>query len=191
MLLLAGVTLAFVCSAATMLIQFTAPFTEANHILRWLMGGLEWVPAPDLLRSAAVVAVGLAVLLFHARDLNALAAGYEAAASVGVSVGRVVGATYLSASLVVGAVIAFAGPVGFVGIVVPHILRAIVGPDHRALMPASILAGAAFVLLADTGARLVLAPTQLPVGIVTALLGGPFFLILLLGEKGRTRLWGG
>jgi iron complex transport system permease protein len=189
-LLLAGITLAFVCSAATMLVQYSASFQESYRIVRWMMGGLDWIPAAELLRSAAVVAAALGVLLYLARDLNALAAGAEAAASVGVRVERAIGLGYVSASLVVGAVIAFAGPIGFVGIIVPHALRALVGPDHRALLPAAVLAGAGFVMLADTGARTLLAPEQLPVGVITALLGGPFFLFLLVSEKGRSRLWG-
>jgi iron complex transport system permease protein len=190
-LLLAGVTLALVCSAASMLIQYTATFTESYRILRWMMGGLDWIPASDLIRAAVVIAVGLTVLIVHARDLNALAAGADAAASVGVDTARTTRAAYGSAALVVGAVVAVAGPIGFVGLVVPHALRAVVGPDHRALLPVSILVGAAFVVVCDTLGRLVLAPAQLPVGVVTALLGGPFFLTLLVREKGRARLWGG
>jgi iron complex transport system permease protein len=189
-LLLAGITLAFVCSAASMLVQYTASFAESYRIVRWMMGGLDWIPARDLLGSGVVVAVGVAALIFCARDFNALAAGAEAAASVGVRVDRTIGIAYLSSSLIVGAVIAFAGPIGFVGIIVPHVLRALVGPDHRALLPAAILGGAAFVLLSDTVARTILAPDQLPVGVVTALVGGPFFLGLLVTEKGRSRLWG-
>jgi ABC-type Fe3+-siderophore transport system permease subunit len=189
-LLLAGITLAFVCSAATMLVQYTASFSESYRIVRWMMGGLDWIPTADLVRSGVVVALGLAALLYLARDMNALAAGTEAAASVGVRVERAVGLGYVAASLVVGAVIAFAGPIGFVGIIVPHALRALVGPDHRALLPASILGGAGFVVLADAVARTIISPEQLPVGVVTALIGGPFFLFLLVGEKGRSRLWG-
>jgi iron complex transport system permease protein len=189
-LLLAGITLAFVCSAATMLVEYTASFAESYRILRWMMGGLDWIATGDLVRSAAVTGAGLVALVALARDFNALAAGSDAAASVGVHVQRVVAVAYIAASLVVGAVIAFAGPIGFVGIIVPHALRAIVGSDHRVLLPASILGGAAFVLVSDTVARSVLAPEQLPVGVVTALVGGPFFLGLLVTEKGRARLWG-
>ena len=190
-LLLAGVTLALVCSAASMLIQYTATFTESYRILRWMMGGLDWIPPADLGRAALVVAVGLVLLLARARDLNALAAGPDAAASVGVDAPRAMRVAYAAAALVVGAVVAVAGPIGFVGLVVPHALRALVGPDHRALMPVSILGGAAFVVVCDTLGRVVLAPAQLPVGVVTALLGGPFFLGMLVREKGRARLWGG
>jgi iron complex transport system permease protein len=189
-LLLAGITLAFVCSAASMLVQYTASFAESYRIVRWMMGGLDWIPARDLIGSGIVVVVGVTALSLCARDFNTLAAGPDAAASVGVRVNLVVGVAYVSASLVVGAVIAFAGPIGFVGIIVPHVLRALVGPDHRALLPAATLGGAAFVLLSDTAARTLLAPEQLPVGVVTALVGGPFFLGLLVTEKGRSRLWG-
>jgi iron complex transport system permease protein len=111
---------------------------------------------------------------------------------VGVDVGRATLACHGAASLMVGAVIAVAGPIGFVGLLVPHALRALVGPDHRALLPAAALGGAAFLVACDTLARLVLAPdAQLPVGVITALVGGAFFLSLLVREKGRTRLWMG
>lgn len=189
-LLIAGVTLAVICSSAIMLLQSTASFTEAYRIVRWMLGGLDWIRYPDVVRCAIVVGAGLGVLVVLARDLNALAAGAESAASVGVDADRVTLIGYVAACLVVGAIIAVAGPIGFVGLVVPHAVRAIVGPDHRALLPASIFAGAAFVVACDTIARLVLAPAQLPVGVVTALLGGPFFLWLLVHEKSRARLWG-
>jgi cobalamin transport system permease protein len=189
-LLLAGVTLAFLSSAATMFVEYTASFAESYRILQWMMGGLYGVGLGETARSAVVVAAGIGVLLYLARDLNALAAGPDAAASVGVRAPAVVRTSYLSASLIVGAVIAFAGPIGFVGILVPHTLRALVGPDHRLLLPASVLGGAAFVMLSDTIARVILS-TQMPVGIVTALLGASFFLFLLLREKTRSRLWSG
>jgi len=190
-LLLAGITLGVICSSATMLLQYTASFNEAYRIVRWMMGGLDWIRYGDLSAAAIAVGVGLLVLLLHARDLNALAAGRDAAASVGVNVDRAMLLGHGAASLMVGAVIAVAGPIGFVGLLVPHALRTIVGPDHRALLPAAALCGAAFVVLCDTLARLVLAPmAQFPVGVVTALLGGPFFLSLLVREKGRGRLWG-
>jgi iron complex transport system permease protein len=190
-LLLAGVTLGVVCSAGTMVLQSTASFDEAYRIVRWMMGGLDWIEWRELTAAAVAVGAGLLLLVTVARDLNALAAGGDAAASVGVDVKRATLIGHGAASLVVGAVIAVAGPIGFVGLIVPHALRALVGPDHRALLPAAALVGAAFVVVCDTAARLVLAPNQqLPVGVVTALLGGPFFLALLLREKGRGRLWG-
>ena len=185
-LLLAGVTLALLCSAASALVQYTASFTEAYRIVRWMMGGLDWILYPDLARSAVAVALGIGVLLYHARELNALATGRESAASIGVDPDRVTRIVFFAASLVVAAVISVAGPIGFVGLIAPHAVRAIAGADHRVLLPAAIAFGGAFVVVCDTLARLVLAPAQLPVGIITALIGAPFFLALLAREKGRS-----
>jgi iron complex transport system permease protein len=186
-LLLSGVTLAFVGSAATMLAQITASFAESYRIVRWMMGGLDGVTWPSLAFAGIAIAAAAFVLVAGARDLNPLAAGEDAASSVGVPVVRTQAVTFAATSVLVGAAVSFAGPIGFVGIVVPHVLRALLGPDHRLLLPASIFGGAAFVLVADTAARLVLWPAQLPVGVLTALVGGPFFLVLLLRRSHR--LW--
>lgn len=189
-LLLAGITIAMFCSAATMLLQYTADFGEVYRIVRWMMGGLDAIRYSSLTRAAAAIAAGVAVLLYLAPALNALAAGEDAAASVGVDPRRVVAAGLFSASVIVGAAIALAGPIGFVGLLVPHALRAVVGPDHRLLVPLSALGGAALLCACDTVAHLALAPAELPVGVVTAVLGGPFFLYLLVRHKGTSRLWG-
>ncbi len=190
-MLLAGITIAMFCSAATMLLQYTADFTQVNRIVHWLMGGLDAVDTSSLLRTAVVIGVGCVALLLLSRDFNALSAGEDAAASVGVNAKRSTIVAFAAASLIVGAAISVAGPIGFIGLIVPHALRGLVGPDHRVLLPVSMLAGATMLLVCDTVARLILFPNQIPVGIVTALIGGPFFLGLLLREKGRGRLWGG
>jgi iron complex transport system permease protein len=190
-LLLAGVTIALFCSAGSMLVQYMAGFGETQRLVRWLMGGLDGLLFPSLTRAAPAVALGLLLLLGLARDLNALSAGGDAAASVGVSPARATGLAFAIASLLVGAAIALAGPVGFVGLLVPHAMRALVGPDHRVLLPCAMLGGAALLVLCDTVSRVALAPVELPVGVVTAILGGPFFLYLLLREKTRGRMWGG
>lgn len=190
-LLLAGVTIALFCSAGSMLVQYMAGFGETQRMVRWLMGGLDGLLFPSLTRAAPAVALGLLLLLGLARDLNALSAGGDAAASVGVSPARATGLAFAIASLLVGAAIALAGPVGFVGLLVPHAMRALVGPDHRVLLPCAMLGGAALLVLCDTVSRVALAPVELPVGVVTAILGGPFFLYLLLREKTRGRMWGG
>ncbi len=189
-LLLAGITIAGFCSAASMLALYTSDFAEVYRIVGWMMGGLDYIRYGELARAALPIALAGAVLLALARDLNALAAGPDAAASVGVSAAKVLTVCFLTASLAVGATIALAGPIGFIGLIVPHILRALVGPDHRVLLPVAAFAGGAFLLVCDTVARLVLAPQELPVGVVTALLGGPFFLYLLLREKSSGKLWG-
>jgi iron complex transport system permease protein len=190
-LLLAGITIAMFCSAASMLVQYAAGFGETQRMVRWLMGGLDGLMFPTLARSVAPIATGLALLLFLARDLNALSAGGDAAASVGVEPARATGLAFATSSLLVGGAIALAGPIGFVGLVVPHALRALVGPDHRVLLPCAMLGGAALVVACDAVARIALAPAELPVGVVTALFGGPFFVYLLLRERTRSRLWGG
>lgn len=190
-LLLAGITIALFCSAASMAVQYVAGFGETQRMVRWLMGGLDGLMFPALVRAAPAAGLGLLLLLALARDLNALAAGGDAAASVGVSASRVTAMAFATASLLVGGAIALAGPIGFVGLMVPHAARAVVGPDHRVLLPAAMLGGAGLLVLCDTISRVVLAPAELPVGVVTALLGGPFFLYLLLREKTRGRLWGG
>jgi iron complex transport system permease protein len=189
-LLLAGVTMSFVAGAFMMLVQYSADYAQSYRIVRWLMGGLDVSQPAVLWQEAPPLVLGLAVLQWKARDLNALAAGPEAAASVGVEVAGTVRAVYLAASLIVGAVVAVAGPIGFVGLVVPHALRHILGPDHRILLPASILGGAAFLVVCDTIARTALAPHDLPVGVLTAMIGGPFFLVMLMRRKGQAGIWG-
>ena len=185
-MVLAGVTITMFFSAASLLVQYTSDFAEVSRMLRWMMGGLEWTRLETVARAAPPCALGAAVLLWMGRDLNALAAGREAAASVGVAVGRAQTTAFAAGSLLVGTSIAIAGPIGFVGLIVPHALRAIVGPDHRVLLPTAMFGGAALVIVCDTVARIL---SQLPVGIVTALLGGPFFLVLLVRGKRSSALW--
>lgn len=185
-LILAGVTVSMFCSAASLAVQYTSSFADVSRMLRWMMGGLEWTTYASVLRAAPAIALGALVLLASGRALNAMAAGPEAAASVGVDAGRTQTLAFAAASLLVGASIAVAGPVGFVGLIVPHALRALVGPDHRVLVPASMLCGAALVVACDTLARML---GQWPVGIITALGGGPFFLLLLVRGKRHADLW--
>lgn len=190
-LVLAGVTVSMFCAAASVLIQYTSDFSEVLRMLRWMMGGLDAMRLRTVGVAAGPILLGLAVLLLHARALDALAAGPEAAASVGVAVGRTQRVVFAAASLLVGTAISLAGPIGFVGLIVPHALRAVLGPDHRLLLPASVLGGAALLTVCDTLARTLAAPAQLPTGAVTAVLGGPFFVAILVGQKRRAALWGG
>jgi iron complex transport system permease protein len=190
-LLLGGITVAMFCSAATMVVQYTADLTEIYRMVRWMMGGLDATEHAPLARTAAAIGVGLVILLAMGRDMNALSAGPDAAASVGVDPRRATTLAFFTASLLVGAAIALAGPIGFVGLIVPHAARALTGPDHRVLLPVSMLAGAGMLVACDAIGREAIAGHELPVGVVTALLGGPFFLYLLLRDRGRSRLWGG
>jgi len=182
-LLLAGVCLAFCLSAVVMLLHYLADFVAGQSILRWLMGGLAVTSLAVVARAALPALVGLALIWAVARDLNVLSGGEEVAQSRGVDVARTQRLAYLGASLATAAVVAVTGPIGFVGLVVPHSLRLIVGPDHRILITCSALVGGAFLVACDAAARVVLAPAELPVGVLTAMIGGPF-LIWLLRSRG-------
>lgn len=189
-LVLAGVTISMFCSSASVLIQWTSDFTEVNHMFQWMLGGMETVRLATVGYAAIPIGAALLVLIGYARELNALAAGPEVAASLGVAVSRTQTAIFATASLLVGAAIAVVGPIGFVGLIVPHALRALLGPDHRLLLPVSMFGGAAVLAICDTLARTVVPLHHLPTGAVTAVLGVPFFLGILVRQKQRAALWG-
>ena len=152
-------------------------------IMFWLMGNLEYAGSRSLVVIFLYFLVGSAVLFLLAKDLNLLVLGEETAAELGVEVERVKKIAFVFASLIIGAVVSISGLIGFVGLVVPHVVRMIWGPDHRFLLPASALMGAMLMVVADTIARTVLAPSEIPVGVVTAMGGAPFF-VYLLRKKG-------
>lgn len=183
-LLLAGVVLNYICAALILLIHYFADFTQGFLMMRWMMGGLDIFEYGVLISVLPFLALGLLLVLPSARSLNVLSAGEEWAESRGVRVRRLIKIQYFGASLLTGSVVAFSGPIGFVGLIVPHTLRLLIGPDHRLLLPVSFFAGGSFLIVCDTAARTLLAPTEIPVGILTAILGGPFFLWLLLRRKG-------
>jgi iron complex transport system permease protein len=187
---LAGVTISMFCSSASMLVQYTSDFADVSHMLGWMIGALDSVRLVSVQYAAAPHALGRVVLVFYARELNALAAGADVAASLGVAVARTETIVFVVASLLVGVSIAVAGPIGFIGLVVPHALRALLGPDHRLLLPASIFGGATLLVVCDTLARTITAPSPLPTGAVTAVLGGPFFIGILVRGKRNAALWG-
>jgi len=178
-LLLTGVVFNAFASAAIVFIASLAGLAEGASIFLWLIGNLS---AGDLRMVgwvAALLAGGLACAVPLARGLNLLALGEEQASQLGVDVERHKRILLLATSLMVGAAVAVSGLVGFVGLIIPHLLRLVLGPDHRLLVPASALGGAAFLVLCDTAARTVLPGRELPVGAITALVGGPLFLFLL------------
>jgi len=187
-LLLAGIAVAGIASALTsfVLSLSLAEWEVGRQMLAWLMGGLEARSWQHVALAAPIVLGGSAWLLVYARDLNVLLTGEESALSVGVDVPRVKRTLLVLASLVTGATVAVMGVVGFVGLMVPHIVRLLVGPDHRRLLPASFLGGALFVVWADLGCR-VLPLSDLRLGVVTALTGGPFFLWLLIRHRRSLR----
>lgn len=179
-MILAGVTVSYFFSAMILMLHFLADFTETHQMIRWMMGGLDVVDYALVVRSLPVLLFAYVVLFLHARMFNIISTSEESALSKGVSVSRVQKITFTLASLITGLVVAISGPIGFVGLIVPHFLRMIIGVDHRYLMLACLFFGGAFLALCDTLARTILAPIDIPVGIITAILGGPFFLWLLV-----------
>jgi iron complex transport system permease protein len=179
-LLLAGVTLNSFFSALILFVQYTANFAETYQAVRWLMGDLDVGSFAPLLGTLPLVAIAFALFALLPSSLNLLSLGAESAAARGVDVPRAQRLAFVSSALATSAAVSLAGPIGFVGIVVPHLVRLMVGVDHRLVLPASALFGAAFLVACDVVARTVLAPIEVPVGIVTAILGGPFFLWLLI-----------
>ncbi|MBA3886876.1 MAG: iron ABC transporter permease [Acidobacteria bacterium] len=179
-LLLAGVTLNAFFSALILFVQYFADFAETYRILRWLMGDLDVSSYQPIVTALPLAFVAFAAFAWLARPLNLLNLGPEGAETRGLDVTRAQRVAFISASLGTGAAVSIGGPIGFIGIVVPHLVRLIVGADHRLVLPASALFGAAFLIACDVVARTIMAPVELPVGVITALIGGPFFLWLLV-----------
>lgn len=184
-LLLAGVAVSFFFSSLILFIQYLSDFTQSYQIIRWLMGGMEVAGFSSVLPLLAVFFPAMLLFWALSRDLDLLAIDEDIAVSRGVEAARSKALLYACTSLLVGAVVALCGPIGFVGMMVPHICRLIVGWNHRILFPASLLLGGSFLTLCDTAARTLIAPAEIPVGIITAMLGGPFFLWLLFRRNGR------
>ncbi|HYN07771.1 MAG TPA: iron ABC transporter permease [Vicinamibacterales bacterium] len=182
-LLLAGVTLNAFFSALILFVQYASDYAQIFRALRWLMGDLDVVSYRPILSALPLVAIAFAGFAFLARPLNLLALGADAAGTRGVDIERAQRIAFLGGSLATGAAVSVGGPIGFVGIIVPHLVRLVVGADHRLVLPASTFFGAAFLVVCDMIARTVIAPIELPVGVVTAVIGGPFFLWLLLGKR--------
>ncbi len=184
-LLLAGVVVGAFFQACVALVLTLAEANTIRSALLWMMGSIDGASWGGVTVVAAYTIPLLAVLVSLARPLNAMAIGEETATYLGTDVERIKRLAYGSASLVAAAGVTFAGVIGFVGLIVPHGVRLVAGGDHRLLLPLSFLAGAAFLTVADLVARTALAPAEIPVGIVTALVGVPFFLLLLKKGPGR------
>ena len=176
-LLLTGVIVAAGCGAAVSLMLALAPDTRVMSMLFWMMGDASAAAQPW--PAVVVLALALVVVMPFARDLNVLARGELTARALGVRVGHLRIALYVLASLLTATSVTLVGSVGFVGLIVPHLVRLVLGNDQRVLIPAAALAGGTLLTLADTAARTVMAPQQLPVGVLTALIGVPVFLFLL------------
>ena len=185
-LLLNGLALSFLLSSALALLMIFRRH-DAQYVMAWLMGSLSASRWPQVFLILPCLAGGFVFALARARELNALLLGEERAHHLGLAPGRLQWQLALAASLLVTAAVSTGGIIGFVGLVVPHAARLLCGPDHRILIPLSTLAGGIFLLLADTAARTVLAPLEIPVGIVTALVGAPVFIYLLRRAGVRPR----
>jgi iron complex transport system permease protein len=179
-MLLAGVTMNSFFSAVILFVQYFADVSQTMRSLRWLMGDLDVAGYAPILAALPLAVVAYAVFAWLPRSLNLLALGTDQAEARGIDVLRAQRLAFFSASLATGAAVSLGGPIGFIGIVVPHLVRLVVGADHRIVLPAASLFGAAFLVVCDLIARTAMSPIELPVGIVTALIGGPLFLWLLV-----------
>jgi iron complex transport system permease protein len=179
-LLLAGVVVNACFSAVIMFLTSIARSQEVHSTIFWLMGNMAEEDFFVLWVSAGSVLAGLAALFFLGPQLNALSFGPVEAQTMGISVRRTQFIAFAVSAFITAVAVSLSGLIGFVGLIVPHAVRLVFGPDHRQLLPLSSIVGAAFLVLADTLARVVVAPAQLPVGVITAMIGGPFFLILLM-----------
>jgi iron complex transport system permease protein len=179
-LLLAGVTLNSFFSALILFVQYLADFSQTFRTVRWLMGDLDVGSYAPILAALPFAGLSFAAFALLPRALNVMTLGADAALSRGIDALQTQRLAFFSASLATGAAVSLGGPVGFIGIVVPHLVRLLVGSDHRLVLPASALFGAAFLIACDIAARTLMAPLEIPVGVITALVGGPFFLWLLI-----------
>ena len=183
-MLLAGIAVNFFFSSLIVLLQYLSDPHDALQILRWTMGGVQNATrTTDWLWLTPVVLIFMLFLVTQSRTMDVFVTGNDRAKSLGINVGRFRTILFIITSLVVGAIVSVAGPIGFVGLLIPHVIRLLSGSDHRTLVIATGFLGAVFLAGCDTTGRWIVRPTELPVGIITSLLGGPFFLWLLLNRK--------
>jgi len=179
-LLLAGIAVNLFFSSLIMLIQYTSNYAHSFRIMRWLMGGLEIMGYERVFQLMPLVGISILVLYAVTHELNLMTVGEELAISRGVDVRRTKGILFIATSICVGGIVAVCGPIGFIGLMAPHICRLLVGGGHRRLLPATCLFGGLFLIICDTLARTAIAPAEIPVGVITSVLGGPFFVWLLV-----------
>ncbi len=182
-MLLAGVAINFFFSSFILFIQYISDFNSSFRIIRWLMGGFEVIGYSDLYKILPFVLIGIIIITSLYRELNLITLGSDIALSRGVDVRRVKKILFFATSLMVGGVISIVGPIGFVGMMVPHISRLIIGNDHKHLSILNFLFGGAFLVFCDVFSRVIIPPAEIPIGVITALLGGPFFIWLLISKK--------
>lgn len=185
-LLLTGIAIGSFLTAITSFLMYMAN-TQFRFLFFWLLGGLYKASWSTIAVAFPLILLGTIIIQFFARDLNAMVLGEESAMHLGINTESVKKILLIFSSLIAGTAVAFSGIIGFVGLITPHIMRILVGPNHRVLLPASAFAGAIFMIWSDTIARTILSPTEIPVGIIAAFCGAPFFVYLLQKSK-RTRV---
>jgi iron complex transport system permease protein len=185
-LLLVGIAITSLFSAIVTLIRILSS-DMALSIVFWLLGSLNLTTWNYVYLALPFTAVGFFVVFYFARDLNAMTLGEEQARHLGVETETVKKILLICVSLMTAAAVSISGIIGFIGLIVPHIVRLLVGSDHRILLPSAALTGAVVLIACDTISRMVLSPSEIPVGIITAIIGGPFFIYLLTTKKGRQR----
>ncbi len=178
-LLLAGITVSLLAAALMMLVRYVSSPFRLSEMDRWLMGGLDIIGYDPIASVLPILLPGLALILRHARAVDQLSLGRTMATARGVDVAALQRDLFIGGSLVTAAVVSAAGPIGFVGLIVPHAVRRFTPKDHRVILPVTFAAAGAFLVLADGVARTLMAPRELPVGILTAAIGGPLFLLIL------------
>ena len=188
-LLLVGVAVSsFLAAITTAIIILTDNPNVQRQIIFWITGGFDTARWESVQISGPIIVVGSLATVFMARDLNVMLVSEDEARALGVRVGLVRNALLVSASLITGTAVAFSGIIAFVGLVVPHVVRLVVGADHRVLLPLSALGGGLFLVVADTAARIILSPAELRVGVLTAMIGAPFFIYLLIQNRSRASM---
>lgn len=180
-MLLTGVAVSFFFSSVILFIQYMSDFTQSFRIIRWLMGGFEIVGFSSFFNMIPFVVVGNVIVFYLINELNLINTGEDIAISRGVNVKATKTVLFFATSLMISGVVSICGPIAFVGMISPHICRLLIGTNHKYLAPATFIFGGMFLTLCDAVSRTIIAPAEIPVGVITALLGGPFFLWLLLG----------
>ena len=182
-LILAGVTIGLIFSSLILFIHYLADFTETYRMIRWLMGGLQVSGWKYVVTLLPFVVAAMIFFYSQANAINIMSAGQDMAMSKGVDVFKLQKRSFFGGSVLIGVLVAFAGPIGFVGLIIPHLMRLIAGPDHKQLLISAPIFGGGFLVWCDTAARTLISPAELPVGVITAMIGGPFFIWLLLRSK--------
>lgn len=184
-LLLAGIAVSFTCNGLILFIQYLSNSSESSLMIRWMMGSLDLSGYSPLMKIAPSLLILTVILAFFHRELDLMRINSDVAASRGVNLKFTVNLLFLAVSLAIAAVISQTGPIGFVGMVAPHIAAKFTGRKHSLLIPSSLLLGGIILLVSDTLARCVIAPSEVPAGVITSLLGGPFFIFILLKNSRR------